>query len=92
MRGRAADGISVRRLYGQGGDGLALFRVADKEHDAQYIDAESAAEARARAVARWERIDAERAERAAEIARRRNDGVEGWPELVAAMWEVLLRG
>lgn len=92
MRGRAADGISVRRLYGQSGNGLALFRVADKEHDAQYIDAESAAEARARAVARWERIDAERAEREAERARRRNDGLEDWPELAAAMWEVLLHG
>jgi hypothetical protein len=92
MRGRAADGISVRRLYGQSGDGLALFRVADKEHDALYIDAESAAEARARAVARWERIDAERAERAARIYRERNGDIEDWPELAAAMWEVLLHG
>lgn len=92
MRGRAADGISVRRLYGQSGDGLALFRVADKKHDAQYIDAESAAEARARAVARWARIDAERAERAARREKARNEAAEDWPELAAAMWGVLLRG
>lgn len=87
-----ADGVIVRRVYGQGCDGAALWVVRDQTHDQQYIDAPTAAEARAEAKRRWARIDAERAQRAAEVARRRNDGVEGWPELCAAMWRVVLKG
>lgn len=92
MRGRAADGIIVRRVYGQSCGGAALWIVRDQTHDQQYIDAPSAAEAKSEAARRWARIDAERAQRAAEIARRRNDGVEDWPELVRAMWRVVLKG
>lgn len=88
----SAGRITATRRYGQSCAGAALWIVRDGVHDPQFIDAPSAAEAIETAHARWARIDAERAERAAEIARRRNDGVEDWPELARAMWEVLLHG
>lgn len=84
--------VKVRKLRGQAYKGVALFLVSRGDDLDMRIDAESAAEARTRAVARWGRIDAERAERAARRERERNAGVEDWPELVAAMWEVLQHG
>ena len=90
--GFGADGVIVRRVYGQSCDGAALYVVRDLTHDQQYIDAATAAEARAEAKRRWARIDEERAQRAAEIARRRNDGVDDWPELARAMWRAVLKG
>lgn len=87
-----ADGVIVRRVYGQSCDGASLWVVRDQTHDQQYIDAPTAAEAKAEARRRWARIDEERAQRAAEIARRRNDGAEEWPELARAMWRAVLKG
>lgn len=84
--------VKVRKLYGQSYHGCALFVVTRGDDLDMRIDAASAKEAEAEARRRWARIDEERAERAAEIARRRNDGIEDWPELAAAMWGVLLRG
>lgn len=84
--------VKVRKLRGQAYKGVALFLVSRGDDLDMRIDAATAKAAEAEARARWGRIDAERAERAAEIARRRNDGIEDWPELAAAMWGVLLRG
>ena len=84
--------ISVRRCYGTSCGGLALWIVRDSIHDALYIDAATPAEARAEARRRWKRIEEERVERATRRERERNAGVEDWPELAAAMWEVLLHG
>ena len=88
----SAGRITATRRYGQSCAGAALWIVRDGVHDPQFIDAPSAAEAIETARARWARIDAERAERAAELARRHNEGVEDWPELVAVMWRAVLKG
>jgi hypothetical protein len=88
----SAGRITATRRYGQSCAGAALWIVRDGLHDPQYIDAPDAAEAREVARARWARIDAERAERAAELARRHNEGIEDWPELVAVMWCVVMKG
>ena len=84
--------VKVRKLYGQAYKGVALFLVSRGDDLDMRIDAATAKAAEAEARRRWARIDEERAEREAERARRRNAGVEDWPELVAAMREVLLRG
>lgn len=84
--------VKVRKLYGQSYKGVALFLVSRGDDNDMRIDAASAKEAEDEARRRWRRIDAERAGWEAAPARRRDDGFEDWPELAAAMWEVLLRG
>lgn len=84
--------VKVRKLYGQSYHGCALFVVTRGDDLDMRIDAASAKEAEAEARRRWARIDEERAERAARRQRERNDGLDDWPELAAAMWEVLLHG
>lgn len=84
--------IKVRKLRGQAYKGVALFLCSRGDDHDMRIDAVSAKEAEAEARARWGRIDAERAERAARREKARNEAAEDWPELVAAMWEVLLHG
>ena len=84
--------VKVRKLYGQAYKGVALFLVSRGDDLDMRIDAATAKAAEAEARARWGRIDAERAERAARREKARNEAAEDWPELVAAMWEVLLHG
>lgn len=84
--------VKVRKLRGQAYKGVALFLVSRGDDLDMRIDAASAKAAEAEARARWGRIDAERAERAARRERERNAGAEDWPELARAMWEVLLHG
>ena len=84
--------VKVRKLHGQAYKGVALFLVSRGDDLDMRIDAATAKAAEAEARARWGRIDAERAERAARREQERNAGVENWPELARAMWEVLLHG
>ena len=73
---------------------LLIALAGDKGEAGKILNAAGATAKAAEAEARrrWARIDAERAEREAERARRRNAGVEDWPELARVMWEVLLHG
>ena len=85
----AVEEVSAIKAKGQSYEGVSLWIVTDKLHEAQFIDAPDAAAAKAEACRRWTRSAAERE---AEISRRKNEGVEDWPELAAVMWRAVLKG